>query len=235
MNELNYERWALTVNSRPHLDGGGKLLAPTFERVIANSPTVFRTTEQPYYKNLLELGCGPAWVGMWLKEQGLCDNLHLSDINPEVMICVMKSLTNKNMEATTYISNMFNDMPSDVKFDCIVVNPPNYVDIQKDHPHGYMADDLRAADKGWAFHKSLYKSCGRYLAPDGEMFISEVDVYSKVVMLAGEVYDRRERVPFEVFSEMAQENGLEITQVGSMLGARELYGASVEILKVKHA
>ena len=67
------------------------------------------------------------------------------------------------------------------------------------------------------------------------MFISEVDVYSKVVMLAGEVYDRRERVPFEVFSEMAQENGLEITQVGSMLGAREIYGASVEILKVKHA
>ena len=109
---------------------------------------------------------------------------------------------------------MFKAIPEDVKFDCIVTNPPNYFDIQSSHSkYGYLSNDLRPSDRGWKFHKEFYKQASDRLAPNGVIFISEINMFSDTVSFDGEVYDKRNRPAFEDFKDMIEDNNLEIKDI----------------------
>ena len=209
---------------REHLDGGGRELAPDFERIISE--------ENRVYDNLLEAGCGASWIGLWLNESGHCNNLHLMDINPEAIEVVNETV--KGFErVTTYVSDMFKAIPEDVKFDCIVTNPPNYFDIQSSHSkYGYLSNDLRPSDRGWKFHKKFYKQASDRLAPNGVIFISEINMFSDTVSFDGEVYDKRNRPAFEDFKDMIEDNNLEIKDIRYLGDVSKRCYVPIHILKV---
>jgi 2-polyprenyl-3-methyl-5-hydroxy-6-metoxy-1,4-benzoquinol methylase len=213
------------VYYRENLDGGGRVIAPDFERIISE--------ESKVYDHLVEAGCGASWIGLWLKEKGHCNNLHLVDINPEAIDVVNKTV--KGLEkVNTYVSDMFKSVPEGIKFDCIVSNPPNYFDIQSSHSkYGFLSNDLRPSDRGWKFHKEFYKQAEDRLTPDGVIFISEVNMFSDTVVLDGEVYDKRNRPAFEDFKDMIGDNNLEIKDVRYLAQVSKNIGCTpIHILKV---
>ena len=228
---FEYEKWALRVASKPNIDGGGQHLALAFEEIIK------RSSPNPQYKNLLEIGCGPAWIGLWLKHRGLCDTLTLADINPQAINCVNQTIANRKLKRVeVFHSNLFNDMPEDLKFDCMVLNTHNYLNIQQDHVLGYLGNDLRASDPQWRFHRNFYNSAAKHLQPDGVIFITEIAQYDKEVILEGEVYDRREVEPIVDFTSMANDSGLRIKSVVPV--ATHTYfdeiGVGIHMLQVVH-
>ena len=229
---FEYEKWALSIQSKYHLDGGGQHLALTFERYIKNSKL-----KRPYYDNLLEMGCGPAWIGLWLHHRGYCRNLTLSDINPQAIHCVNSTIKNNELNnVQVFHSNLFNDIPRDMKFDCIVFNPPNYYEIQHDHILGFLGTDLRACDAGWKLHRNFYKHAARHLSEDGTIFITEVAPYDREVIIDDEVYDRRPAQPMIEFVQMTVEAGLEIVKADKVSTKTFLddLGVGIFMLQVKH-
>jgi len=212
------------VYYREHLDGGGRELAPSFEKVVSQ--------ENRVYDNLLEAGCGASWIGLWLKESGLCNNLHLMDINPEAIEVVNETIKSSN-NITTYISDMFKGIPEDIEFDCIVSNPPNYFDIQASHSkYGYLSNDLRPSDRDWKFHKEFYKQVGDRLTLNGSIFISEIDMFSDTVSFDGEVYDQRYRPAIDDFKDMIEDNNLKIKDIRYLGDVSEQCKVPIHILKV---
>ena len=113
------------------------------------------------------------------------------------------------------------DIPSWEKFDVVVANPPNYVNIQTSHSSGYLREDLRPSDIDWKIHKDFYKNIGSYLKENSRMYISEVGVNDTEIYLSSggiyrgkkELYDVRERKPIEDFKEMIEENNLILNNV----------------------
>jgi hypothetical protein len=220
-----YIEWLKTVHSTPELDGGGWLLSQDFANAISR--------DHKLAANLLEMGCGPSWIGLWLNEIGLCSNLHLSDINPDAIACVEKTIKDNNIVAATYLSNMFDSIPEDIKFDCIVSNPPNYFDIQESHTVcGHLSNDIRPSDREWKFHKEFYRQVGDRLAEDGVIYISEVDMYSDTVTILGEVYDQRLCPAIDDFKDMIATSGLKIKDISLMVEATKEAGVPLHILKV---
>lgn len=230
--DFEYDKWALSIQSKYQLDGGGQHLAQTFEKYVRRSQLT-----RPYYNNLLEMGCGPAWIGFWLKNRGYCRNLSLADINPQALHCVNSTIKNNNLtNVRVFQSNLFNEIPKDLKFDCIVFNPPNYYDIQQDHILGFLGNDLRASDRGWKLHKNFYRQAAKHLTKDGTIFITEVAPYDREVIIDEEVYDRRPAQPMIEFVGMTVEAGLEIVKDEQVSTNTFLddFGVGVYMLQVKH-
>lgn len=236
---FEYEKWALRVESKTSLDGGGQHLAPVFEEIIKQSllPRMNVSGLDPQYNNILEMGCGPAWIGLWLHNQGLCKKLTLSDINPHAVKCVNTTIKNnkiKNVEV--FHSNLFNEIPTELKFDCIVLNPPNYENIQREHILGYFGTDLRAADPEWKFHKNFYQGAAKHLTPNGKIFITEVAPYDKEVIIDEEIYDKRTEKPIVKFTSMIKDSGLFIKNVRPIATNTYLdeIGVGIYMLQVMH-
>jgi|TARA_R110000822_G_scaffold295048_1_gene417161 hypothetical protein len=220
-----FDKFCNQVFYTENLDGAGRWLARFFEQVIRKENTI--------YDNLLEVGCGPSWIGLWLQKKGLCHNLHLTDINPQAIEAVSKTLKNNNIKATTYLSDLFNNIPEDIKFDCIVSNPPNYFDIQDSHSvYGYLSNDIRPSDRDWKFHKEFYKQVAGRLTEDGVIFISEINMYSDTVVFLNEIYDKRKRPAIDDFEDMIKSSGLIIKDVVYLTKSTNEFKVPVHLIKV---
>ena len=95
-------------------------------------------------------------------------------------------------------------------FDLVVANPPNYCNIQQEHPCGFLRNDLRPSDIDWHIHQDFYKTISKYLHASSKLYISEVAVNDLEVIIDGNVYDRRPVPPIQAFQEMISKNGLQI-------------------------
>ena len=198
-----YTEWLETVESTPDLNGGGPLLAPIFAEVLSGRK----------FDTAFEWCDGPAWIGMWILENNICKTLVTGDINKKTIGFVQKTTKKHGYDVRSYLSDNLKQIPKSEKFDLVVSNPPNYCNIQKSHPLGYMSDDLRPSDINWEIHKDFYNNIGKYLNKDAEVFISEVEPYAKNFYIEGELYDKRPEVPMKDFIKMIKSGDLIINEV----------------------
>ena len=199
----SYIDWLDTIEFTADLNGGGSILAPEFAKVLKNKE----------FNTIFEWCAGPSWIGMWLLEQKIGKTLVTGDINKEYVDFVKKSAEKHDYNVRSYVSDNMKQIPKHEKFDLIVSNPPNYCDIQKSHPFGYLREDLRPSDIGWKIHEDFYKNINDHMHDDSVMFISEVEIYSKDVFFNGELYDKRAEEPIITFERMTKDNNLKITNI----------------------
>ena len=148
-----YYEWVETVRYTPDLNGGGRLLALVFSRVLKGRK----------FKRCFEWCAGPAWIGFWLLENGICEEPVTGDINPKAVEMVNATAAASGYSVTAYESDNLKDIPAHERFDLVVANPPNYCDIQPAHPFGHLRDDLRPSDIGWSIHREFYATIAVHL------------------------------------------------------------------------
>ena len=195
-----YDKWLETVESTPDLNGGGPILAPIFEKILSGKK----------FDTAFEWCAGPAWIGMWLLENDICKTLITGDISAKSVGFVTKTAKKHGYDVRSYASDNLKQIPEHEKFDLVIANPPNYCNIQKSHPMGFLRDDLKPSDIDWKIHKDFYENISRYLNDDAVMLISEVEPYSKEVYFLDELYDKRSEIPMKEFKRMTQSNDLKI-------------------------
>jgi len=200
---IDYLEWLSTIEEEPELDGAGKLLAPVFAELLYDRRV----------KTIYEWCCGPAWIGLWLLEQGICQELVVSDINQKAIDCVRRTVSRHNYPVRSYLSDNLKGIPEHEKFDIIVANPPNYINIQVDHPMGFLRYDLRPSDIDWKIHRDFYNNIRKHMHKESNMYISEVEPYKKEVWLMGKLYDKRETEPIKDFKDMLSANELNLNSV----------------------
>ena len=197
---MDYTEWLKSIESTPDLDGCGPVLAPVFKALLDGKK----------FNTAFEWCAGPAWIGMWLLENGICETLVTGDINEKTVNFVKKSAKKHDYNIRTYHSDNLHQIPTSEKFDLVIANPPNYCNIQKSHPMGFLREDLRPSDIDWKIHEDFYSNIGGYLNENAQMFISEVEINKKEVYLDGELYDKREIIPIIEFKRMTSSNNLKI-------------------------
>ena len=159
---LDYPQWLDHVRYKPDLDGGGRALAPVFAEALKGRK----------FDRCFEWCAGPAWIGFWLLENGICEELVTGDINPEAVEVVNNTAAATGWPVTAYCSDNMQDIPETEKFDLVVANPPNYFDIQAAHPLGHLRFDPRPSDPGWRAHAGFYSTIREYLTPEAEIWVS---------------------------------------------------------------
>jgi hypothetical protein len=198
----------LQVYYYPELDGGGTILADSF--------VTFVTELAPgkKYNKIFEWGCGPGFIGFALLAEGMCQRLCLSDINPVAIECVRRTIAENDLQdqVSCYVSDNFNSIPLDERFDLVVTNPPNFFAINPKHfLYDSFKDDLRPNDPGWQIHKSFYANVGKYLNRGALLCVSEVEPFKSRVCIPRsepEPWDIRPGSPLEDFKSMIQAGGL---------------------------
>ena len=198
--QIDYSSWFPRVEYTPDLNGGGIILAPIFEKILGNK----------HFNVAFEWCAGPAWIGLWLLEIGVCDELVTGDINERSVNMVRKTAEKNNYNVRSYVSNNLDAIPNHEKFDLVISNPPNYSNIQLSHPFGFLRNDLRPSDINWKIHNNFYSTIRPYLHKNSKMYISEVEPYKKEVYINGNLYDSRLEIPIKDFIKMTDQNGMEI-------------------------
>ena len=203
----NYKKWLKTIISSNTTDGGGPIFVPTFYDILKNTKV----------DTLFEWCAGPAWIGIYLLERGVCKNLVLADINSLAMDEAYKTLESKGLldKCRLYVSENLDHIDKDERFDLVVANPPNYCNIRPDHPFGHMRDDISPCDKDWALHADFYSKIGKFLNKGAKMYISEAEPEAVTIYLGRSniPFDERLFKPIEVFSEMIETSGLKLNRV----------------------
>ena len=203
----NYRQWLKTVIYSPETDGGGPMFVPMFYNLLKDTKV----------NTLFEWCSGPAWIGIYLLEKGICNELVLADINDKAMDEAYETLESKGLldKCRIYISDNLDHIDKDERFDLVVANPPNYCNIRSDHPLGQARKDISPSDLDWELHEDFYNKIGKFLNKDAKMYISEVAPYSTKVYLGHRTipYDDRIFKPIDVFKFMIKKNGLKLNKI----------------------
>ena len=157
------------INIFHRIDLNGEGFNLVFDYLRAYHKTVKKPLD-----TILEVGCGPGYLGFVFLSLGLCKKLILVDINSNALEVVNKTIKNNNLKnVECYLSDGLTDVPENC-CDLIISNPVHFdegVEIKKWRHHS--TDELIARDKDWSFHKNIYSNSGRVLKPNGSMLIQE--------------------------------------------------------------
>ena len=204
---VKYNKWLTTVVSSPKTDGGGPLFVPVFYELLKDTKV----------DTLFEWCSGNGWIGIYLLEQGICDNLVLADINEEAVNNAYTTLERKGLlsKAKVYLSENLEHIDKSEKFDLVVANPPNYCNIRKDHPLGNAREDIGPSDINWGLHEDFYKKIGKFLNEGAKMYISEAEPESVRIYLIDKKipYDDRLFKPLTICKRMLKDNGFTLNNV----------------------
>lgn len=208
------DRWAhwwtyegLRVHYRRHLNGGGTWMAGPFVDLMRSKFGDRR------FKRAYEWCAGPAFFGFALLAAEMCDELWVSDINPEAIASVEKTVRKNHLEGrvTAICGAGVAALPADAKFDLVVGNPPNYFRLNPAHPqYKLWRDDRRPNDPDWKIHREFYAGIARHLTSDGVVAVSEISAHDALVFLpdSKEPYDIRDRPAIDDFRAMIVAGGL---------------------------
>jgi predicted RNA methylase len=152
----------IEVYSRPHLEGGGITYGKDFVPVVKS---MF-----PKLDTICEFCSGPGFIGFQLLANKLCDNLVLTDINPEAIeMCNRTIRKNKlNGRVRAYISGGLKNVPKNEKWDLVVSNPPHFFTQSKFHEA-----DIKLDDKDWKIHHEFYSAIKKHLKINGHILFVE--------------------------------------------------------------
>lgn len=140
---------------------------------------------------ICEFCSGPGFIGFSLLANDLCNSLCLVDINPMAIKACKKTIKENNLaqKVTTYVSDVFKNVPKTEKWDLIVCNPPHF-----DREFLDYSKDIIGVDPKWKFHQEFYKSVKQYLTKDGVIIFvenmagSEPKIWKPMITKAGLTY-----------------------------------------------
>lgn len=153
----------ISVFYTPELDGGGRLMWRNYMAVIR---TLFGKVDR-----LHEWCAGPGFIGFAALENGLCETLCLSDINPSAVAALRETVQRNGLEGrvTVYEADMFKGIPQTERWDLVVGNPPHYRVETEDE---YRAN-LLGNDPSWRLHREFYRSVSAFLKPKASTLLIE--------------------------------------------------------------
>lgn len=145
------------------LDGGGRSFGQQFVPIVQNM--VGRVPR------LFDFCAGAGFIGFSLLARGLCDTLCLSDINPDAVETMKKTVRENGLDGrvTVYQSDCLNDIPEHERWDLVVGNPPHFRAASVEEYHA----DIIRFDPGWRIHEAFYGSVRRFLRPHGSVILLE--------------------------------------------------------------
>lgn len=151
----------IAVSYRPRLNVGGEKFGQDFIPVIKS---LFGKVQ-----SLCEFASGPGLIGFSALANGLCEHLCLIDINPEAIQCCRQTVIENQLgeSVSTYVSNVFRDIPQNEKWDLVICNPPF------DRSAWLYGKDWRFVDSDWSMRRELYAEVHRYLSPGASVVLSE--------------------------------------------------------------
>ena len=121
----------ITVFYRPDLDGGGRHMSYFFVNHISK-----QIANGHRYRHVFEWCSGPGFIGFALLAQGLCQRICLADVNADAIACARKTAEENGLldKVDLFVSDNLTSVPSDLRFDLVVSNPPNYYGLNPRHP-----------------------------------------------------------------------------------------------------
>jgi hypothetical protein len=157
----------IRVYYEPELDGGGTSFG------------------QMYVPILRRLGLGgscyepfsePAFIGFSLLGAGVCNELVVSDVNPNAIDYVKLTVKLNDLDDRVkyYTSNLLEGIPRDLKFDLVIANPPHFKDLSFCRKYG--CSDiaiLKTLDREFKMHRDFYHGIAGYLKPNGNVVLVE--------------------------------------------------------------
>jgi len=158
----------ITVYYDERLDGGGTVFgvnALKSEKI----KSFFKSGE------VMEMCSGPGFMGFYLNNINLCENLYLVDINEENKNNILTTINKNNLNNISYIqSNCFDNVTEKLKnnLDMIVSNPPHF---KTQRPDGYKSDTqkLISLDEDMMFHIKFFKQSLQFIKEDGIIILVE--------------------------------------------------------------
>ena len=136
------------------------------------------------YKNAFEWCAGHGEIGFELITAGLCETLSFSDIHPGSEEWCLKNATSLGLadNVRAYTTPTISKIPTSEKWDLVVGNPPNSLDVDpvaladmiekglsKDHIQTFARTTW---DIGLKTHRDFFQNISKYLADDADIFIS---------------------------------------------------------------
>ena len=146
------------------------------------------------FDSCLEWCSGHGVIGFRLLADGICKNLHFLEMYQPAVNACKKTIANMPTRfanrVSMYETSTLTSLPSDIRFDLIVSNPPHFplqlgdqlFDIPKTHHHRI------TVDKEWNTHKDFFANAAKYLADDGVILLQEIyhiDEFSEMIDQGG--------------------------------------------------
>lgn len=163
---IEYKLDKTSVYYYKELDGGGT----TFGVNALRGEEVQRRIAKG---KILEMCSGPGFMGAYLNENGFATHLYLSDINVENRECIETTIRSNGLTNVEFIlSDGFDGIPKNLKFDTIVSNPPHFA---TNRPNGYRSkhEKLISLDADMRIHRALFESADKFLNPNGKIVLVE--------------------------------------------------------------
>ena len=151
---------------KEELDGGGK----TWIDLMKDYPW-------PKVNSIMEMCCGPGFMGYYLKHKYKIPKLTLVDIHEPVRSVIEKTnkINNWGSEVDLYISDAFEQYEGEM-VDMIVSNPPHLKSQQEfeDYKYNTIDDNPRILlDDNLNFHKKFLNKLHNFLNPSGYLILLE--------------------------------------------------------------
>ncbi len=130
--------------------------------------------------NVLDMWTGSGCIGLSLKKERPTINVDLADINYFAILAIDESIKpDPDLKGChAYLSNVFDQIPNENKYDLIVGNPPCSKAFASDFIQ------VGGADDKWKSHLSFFKNAHQFLRPGGRIClveqISESDEHNNV-------------------------------------------------------
>jgi methylase of polypeptide subunit release factors len=155
------------------LDGGGMNFSSQYREVIQ---AIYGNRK---FSNAFEWCSGPGYIGFDLLSHNVCDQLWLGDIYQPALRAINCTIENLpehyHNRVNPFHMKSVADIPSDVKFDLIVSNPPHW-DLNQEPFINQVYFNFNArvcADTDWTIHADFFQNIKKHLAPDGVILLLE--------------------------------------------------------------
>lgn len=157
----------LKVFYEKRFDGGGT----TFGFNAITKPIISDYIQE--FSDVLEMCSGPGFIGYTLLKKKKANRLVLSDINIDLYPSIQETNESNKLQNVEFIlSDCFDTISEENKFDVIVSNPPHFKTMR---PDGYRSreEKLISLDFDMEFHKKLFDSAHKFLNPNGKIILIE--------------------------------------------------------------
>ena len=141
----------------------------------------------PKYKNCLEWCAGPGFIGYSLLDEEVCQHVTFMDIHePAIDDARNNAIFNNLTDRTSfYTIDAIHKLPTDLKFDLVVANPPHSMNALVSVPHESLTRLI--VDLDWKIHEEFFAHITDYLLPGAEVILSENGKHQVFIEMAKKV------------------------------------------------
>ena len=170
------------VSCEQENDGGGSTQYADFIDFFKE-----KGDDLPKYKNCLEWCAGPGFIGYSLLDAEVCQHVTFMDIHePAIDDARNNAIFNNLTDRTSFHTiDAIHKLPTDLKFDLVVANPPHSMNALVSVPHESLTRLI--VDLDWKIHEEFFAHITDYLLPGAEVILSENGKHQVFIEMAKKV------------------------------------------------